>query len=119
MIEKTDIEAALDECGITYAEPSFAPRKPPEQPYAVIRDRYSFDGSDYHVGMIGHDTSVYLSDGGGKAGADIRWSLACALAKRGIKFVQYPGDYDYDLKLFSSEYEIQETYYEKWSDDYV
>ena len=116
MIAKSDVIAAVEECGIPWAEPTFAPRKTPEAPYAVVKDRYSYDGSDEHVGLIGHDTSVYLYDSGGASGERARFALACALASRGIKFIQYPGEYSYDLKLIASEYEIQETYYEKWSD---
>lgn len=117
MISKTDITDALDECGIPYAEPTFAPRKTPDPPYAVVRDSYSYDGADEHVGLIGHDTSVYLYDEGGAAGMATRLALATALARRNVKFEQFPGNYSYDLKVLESEYDITETYYEKWSDD--
>lgn len=116
MISKSDITDALDACGIPWAEPTFAPRKTPEPPYAVLVDTYSYDGSDECVGLIGHDTSVYLYDAGGAAGAAKRLELANALASRGVKFKQYRGSYSYDLKLLESEFEVLETYYEKWSD---
>lgn len=119
MIEKSDITGALEACGLQWAEPSFAPRKAPQAPYATISDTYSYDGADEHVGLIGHDTSIYLYDGGGTAGYAIRASLARELASRNIKFNQYPADYSYDYKLFSTEYDITETYFEKWSDDNV
>lgn len=116
MISKQDITGALDSCGIPWAEPSFAPRKPPEPPYALVLDTYEYDGSDMHIGMIGHDTRILLHDIGDSSGRATRYALAVALASANVHFTQYPADYNYDLKLYQSEYEIDETYYEKWSE---
>lgn len=117
MIAKTDITDAIEACGLQWAEPDFSPKKPPPAPYACIRDTYSYDGSDEHVGMIGHSTTVLLYDNGGAAGAAARLALATELAKRNVKFSQYPGSYSYDLKLVVSEFDITEDYFEKWSDE--
>ena len=116
MICKDDITGAIDSCGIPWKENGFAPRKPPEPPYAVLRDTLTYDGSDMHVGMIGHDSRILLYCLDNDSGSTARAALATALARADVHFTQYPSDYDYDLKLFETEYDIEETYYEKWSE---
>ena len=117
MISKNDITGAIDAIGIQWAEPDFAPRKPPEPPYAYMRDTLEYDGSDERTGMVGHDTRVYLMDDGSPLHRRNRVLLARELARRGVHFRQYPSEYSYELKLFETEYDIYETYFEKWSDE--
>lgn len=116
MITRAEIDAAIDGCGIEWAEATFAPRKAPEPPYATVRDELRYEGSDEHVGMVGHDTRILLYDKGDAAGRAMRESLARALAGLGAPFTRYPPDYSYELKLFETEFAFDETYYEKWSE---
>lgn len=116
MTSRDDLAGALDECGIPWRENGFAPRKPPEPPYAVLRDTATYDGSDMHVGMIGHDSRIMLYDLDDNAGREKRAALAVSLATRNVHFTRYPSDYSYDLKLYETEFYIDDTYYEKWSD---
>ena len=116
MIHKSDIEAALDSCGYPWREPSYAPAKAPAPPYILLRDRLEFNGPDLSVGYVGHETRILLYDGGGPDGNAAREKVTTALAETGAHFTQYPSDYNYDLKLFETEYWVNETYYEKWSE---
>lgn len=103
----------LDSLDIPYAFDTFAPGKPPEPPYAVIFDETEYDGSDFTVGYLMHDTTVYLFDTGSRS---LRMALSNAFAAANVKHTKYSTNYIYDRKLFSTEYDIAE-YPEKWSEE--
>lgn len=108
-----DIYAALEECGIPWDEPDFAPGKPPEPPYACVCDDQRFDGSDFHVGLDLHGVTVRLY---ANKRSEARQALSHALARRNVKHFMAEQAYDYETKLFETEYEIDD-FYEKWEDE--